>query len=192
MDTLKQKLPPIGQLGPFIALVIACVFFGFTADRFFSGPNLSLILLVISVALGAAALLITPREEDPQIVVPLADIYVSAPGLSAPEVERLVATPLERQFSTIAGLDSMSSTNALGATQITLQFNLSRNIDAAAQDVQAAISRASRQLPQNMPAPPGPTYRCSFTTSRTPRPFSPGITKISRMCGRPRAPSLSE
>ena len=65
-----------------------------------------------------------------------------------------VATPLERQFSTIAGLDSMSSTSALGNTLITLQFNLSRNIDAAAQDVQAAIARAQRQLPPDMPTPP--------------------------------------
>jgi HAE1 family hydrophobic/amphiphilic exporter-1 len=65
-----------------------------------------------------------------------------------------VATPLEREFSTIAGLDSMNSVNALGITQITLQFNLKRNIDAAAQDVQAAISRAAKQLPRDMPSPP--------------------------------------
>ena len=68
-----------------------------------------------------------------------------------------VATPLERQFSTIAGLDSMTSSSALGSTSITLQFNLSRNLDAAAQDVQAAIAAAGRQLPPNMPTPP--TYR---------------------------------
>ncbi len=65
-----------------------------------------------------------------------------------------VATPLERQFSTIAGLDSMSSTNALGVSQITLQFNLSRNLDAAAQDVQAAIAKAGNQLPPDLPNPP--------------------------------------
>ena len=65
-----------------------------------------------------------------------------------------VATPLERQFSTIAGLDSMTSTSALGITRITLQFTLSRNIDAAAQDVQAAISQAARDLPPDMPSPP--------------------------------------
>ena len=67
------------------------------------------------------------------------------------------ATPLEKQFSTIAGLDSMTSTNGLGITKITLQFNLSRNIDAAAQDVQTAIATASSQLPQNIPTPP--TFR---------------------------------
>jgi HAE1 family hydrophobic/amphiphilic exporter-1 len=65
-----------------------------------------------------------------------------------------VATPLERQFSTIAGLDSMTSVNALGITQITLQFSLSRDIDAAAQDVQAAIAKSASQLPPGMPTPP--------------------------------------
>jgi HAE1 family hydrophobic/amphiphilic exporter-1 len=65
-----------------------------------------------------------------------------------------VATPLEKQFSTIAGLDNMSSTSSQGSTQITLQFNLSRNLDGAALDVQSAISAAGRQLPPNMPAPP--------------------------------------
>jgi HAE1 family hydrophobic/amphiphilic exporter-1 len=65
-----------------------------------------------------------------------------------------VATPLERQFSTIAGIDSMTSVSGIGSTSITIQFTLSRDIDAAAQDVQAAISRASRQLPQDMPTPP--------------------------------------
>src|ERR1035437_746782 len=65
-----------------------------------------------------------------------------------------VATVLERQFSTIAGVDSMSSSSAQGSSQITLQFNLSRDIDAAAQDVQAAISRAGHNLPADMPSPP--------------------------------------
>ena len=65
-----------------------------------------------------------------------------------------VATPLEKQFSTIAGIDSMTSTSTLGSTSITLQFDLSRNIDGAAQDVQAAIARAQGQLPPNMPSPP--------------------------------------
>src|SRR3989475_2723869 len=66
-----------------------------------------------------------------------------------------VATPLERQFSGIAGIDSINSSNSQGSTSITLQFNLSRNIDAAAQDVQTAISAALPQLPPGMPNPPG-------------------------------------
>ena len=65
-----------------------------------------------------------------------------------------IATPLEKQFSTIAGIDSMTSSSSLGTTKITLQFDLSRNIDGAAQDVQAAIARASAQLPPSMPTPP--------------------------------------
>jgi len=81
-------------------------------------------------------------------------VLVSAtlPGASPETMASSVATPLEREFSTIAGLDSMNSVNALGITQITLQFNLKRNIDAAAQDVQAAISRAAKQLPAICPA----------------------------------------
>ena len=65
-----------------------------------------------------------------------------------------VATPLEKQFSTIAGVDSISSTNSQGSTNITLQFTLDRDIDAAAQDVQSMIARAARQLPPDMPTPP--------------------------------------
>src|ERR1035437_2041721 len=88
-----------------------------------------------------------------------------------------VATVLERQFSTIAGVDSMSSSSAQGSSQITLQFNLSRDIDAAAQDVQAAISRAGHNLPADMPSPPSfrkvnpadqPVLFLSLTTSTLP------------------------
>ena len=78
----------------------------------------------------------------------------SLPGASPETMASAVATPLERQFSTIAGLDSMTSTNGQGISIITLKFTLERNIDAAAQDVQAAISKAARQLPQDMPNPP--------------------------------------
>ncbi|MGE5415065.1 MAG: efflux RND transporter permease subunit, partial [Syntrophomonadaceae bacterium] len=78
----------------------------------------------------------------------------SLPGASPETMASSVATPLERQFSTIAGLDNMNSTSTQGSTQVTLQFNLSRNLDGAALDVQSAISAAGRQLPPNMPAPP--------------------------------------
>src|SRR5487761_2398238 len=84
-------------------------------------------------------------------------VNTNLPGASPETMASAGATPLERQFSTIAGLDSMSSTNALGVSQITLQFNLSRSIDAAAQDVQAAIAAASAQLPPELPTPP--TYQ---------------------------------
>ena len=76
----------------------------------------------------------------PNVDFPTIQVSASLPGASPETMASAVATPLERQFSTIAGLDSMTSANALGITQITLQFNLNRNIDAAAQDVQAAIA----------------------------------------------------
>src|SRR6185295_10834652 len=81
-------------------------------------------------------------------------VTASLPGANPETMAAAVATPLERQFTTIAGLDSMTSTSALGATQIALQFNLSRDIDAAAQDVNSAIARVSGQLPPDMPTPP--------------------------------------
>ncbi len=76
------------------------------------------------------------------------------PGANPETMASSVATPLEREFSTIAGVESMSSSNSQGVTQITIQFDSERNIDAAAQDVQAAISKAGGQLPPNMPRPP--------------------------------------
>src|SRR5262249_33222072 len=84
-------------------------------------------------------------------------VNAGLPGASPETMASSVATPLEKQFSTIAGLDSMTSVNIQGSSSITLQFSLSRNIDAAAQDVQAAIAGAQSQLPQGMPTPP--SYR---------------------------------
>ena len=90
----------------------------------------------------------------PTIDYPTIDVSASLPGANPDTMAAAVATPLEKQFSTIAGIDSMTSTSRLGNSDITLQFDLSRNIDAAAQDVQAAISRVQGQLPPNMPSPP--------------------------------------
>jgi HAE1 family hydrophobic/amphiphilic exporter-1 len=95
-----------------------------------------------------------PVSDLPNVDFPTILVTASLPGASPETMASAVATPLERQFSTIAGLDSMSSTNALGITQITLQFNLSRNLDAAAQDAQAAIAKAGKQLPPDLPTPP--------------------------------------
>ena len=88
---------------------------------------------------------------------PTIQVTVNLPGASPETMASAVATPLEKQFSTIAGVDSMSSISAQGLSQITIQFTLERNIDAAAQDVQAAITLAAKQLPPNLPTPP--TYR---------------------------------
>ncbi|HTS12810.1 MAG TPA: efflux RND transporter permease subunit [Candidatus Limnocylindrales bacterium] len=93
----------------------------------------------------------------PNVDYPTIQISASLPGANPDTMASAIATPLEKQFSTIAGIDSMTSTSSLGSTQITLQFDLSRNIDAAGQDVQAAIARAAPQLPPNMPTPP--TYQ---------------------------------
>ncbi|HEY1232142.1 MAG TPA: efflux RND transporter permease subunit, partial [Candidatus Binatia bacterium] len=93
----------------------------------------------------------------PTVDFPTITVSANLSGASAETMASSVATPLEKNFSTIAGLDSMSSTSTLGRTQITLQFTLSRNIDAAAQDVQSMIARAARDLPPSMTTPP--SYR---------------------------------
>jgi HAE1 family hydrophobic/amphiphilic exporter-1 len=98
-----------------------------------------------------------PVSDLPNVDFPTIQVNVALPGASPDTMASAVAMPLEKQFSTIAGVDQMTSTNMLGTTSITLQFNLSRNIDAAVQDVQAMIAKAGRDLPQNLPAPP--TYQ---------------------------------
>ncbi len=98
-----------------------------------------------------------PVSDLPNVDFPTIQVQVALPGASPETMASAVAMPLEKQFSTIAGLDQMTSTNMLGSTQITLQFSLGRTIDAAAQDVQAMIAKAGRDLPQDLPAPP--TYQ---------------------------------
>jgi HAE1 family hydrophobic/amphiphilic exporter-1 len=112
----------------------------------------SLVMFAIFL-FGLGAYVLLPVNDLPNVDFPTIQVTASLPGANPDTMASAVATPLERQFSTIGGLDSMTSTSGTGTTRITLQFNLSRNIDAAAQDVQASISRASRQLP-DMPSPP--------------------------------------
>jgi HAE1 family hydrophobic/amphiphilic exporter-1 len=95
-----------------------------------------------------------PVSDLPSVDYPTINVSASLPGASPSTMASSVATPLEKQFSTIAGIDSMSSVSSLGNSQITIQFSLNRDIDAAAQDVQAAIAKAAKQLPPNMPTPP--------------------------------------
>ncbi len=109
------------------------------------------------VIFGIFAYLNLPVSDLPNVEYPTIQVNASLPGASPETMASSVATPLERQFSTIAGLDEMTSTSGQGSTSITLQFSLSRSIDAAAQDVQAMIAAASGQLPPNMPSPP--TFR---------------------------------
>lgn len=113
----------------------------------------SLVMLAVMI-FGVFAYRILPVNDLPSIDFPTIQVTSNLPGASPETMASAVATPLERQFSTISGLDSMTSTNGQGISIITLQFSLDRNIDAAAQDVQAAISKAARQLPQDMPSPP--------------------------------------
>ncbi|HEU0104807.1 MAG TPA: efflux RND transporter permease subunit [Vicinamibacteria bacterium] len=103
---------------------------------------------------GIVAYRALPVAALPSVDYPTIQVTAALPGANPETMASAVATPLERQFSTIAGLDSMTSVNAQGLSNITLQFNLARDIDAAAQDVQAAIAKAARQLPPDMPAPP--------------------------------------
>jgi HAE1 family hydrophobic/amphiphilic exporter-1 len=129
---------------------------GFT-DLFINRPVMTTLVMMAILLFGISAFRQLPMSDLPTVDFPTIQVSASLPGASPETMAAAVATPLERQFSTIAGIDSMLSSSALGSTQITLQFTLSRNIDAAAQDVQAAITRAARQLPRDMPSPP--TYQ---------------------------------
>src|SRR6187551_2947937 len=103
---------------------------------------------------GAVAYNSLPVSDLPNADLPTLLVTASLPGASPETMASAVATPLENQFSTISGLESMTSTNSLGATQITLEFDLDRSLDGAAVDVQSAITQASRLLPPGMPTPP--------------------------------------
>ncbi len=112
-------------------------------------------LLMLGVAVfGVMAYRALPVSDLPKVDMPTLFIMASLPGASPETMASAVATPLERQFTAIAGLDSMTSTNSLGGTQIVLQFDLSRDIDGAAVDVQTAIAEAMPLLPSGMPNPP--------------------------------------
>ncbi|MET3652126.1 efflux RND transporter permease subunit [Dyella japonica] len=120
-------------------------------------PVMTTLLMVALLVFGVAAYPKLPVNELPNVDFPTITVNASLPGAAPETMATAVATPLENQLSTIAGIQSMTSTSALGSTSITLTFELDRNIDGAAQDVQAAISSAQRQLPTNMPTPP--TFR---------------------------------
>ncbi|TMA49074.1 MAG: acriflavine resistance protein B, partial [Deltaproteobacteria bacterium] len=127
------------------------------AAPFIRRPIATTLVMCAVLLFGIGAYQTLPTSDLPNVDFPTLLVQASNPGASPETMASSVATPLERQFSTIAGLTSMNSANALGSTQITLQFDLSRNIDAAAQDVQAAITQATPFLPPGMPTPP--TYR---------------------------------
>lgn len=115
------------------------------------------LVMAAMVIFGIISFFTLPVTDLPAIDYPSITVSASVPGANAETMASAVATPLEKQFSTIAGLDSINSTSALGTSTITLQFNLDRKIDGAAQDVQSAIIAARPFLPANMPTPP--TFR---------------------------------
>src|SRR6201987_4927211 len=106
---------------------------------------------------GILAFNFLPVAPLPQVEFPVIQVSASLPGASPETMASAVATPLERQFGRIAGISEMSSTSYLGSTSITIQFDFTPNINAAAGDVQAAINAAAGQLPTNLPSKP--TYR---------------------------------
>src|SRR5438876_6494315 len=115
-------------------------------------------LLTAAVALsGAVAFRLLPVSPLPEVDFPTISVNASLPGASPETMASSVATPLERQFGRIAGVTEMTSSSGLGSASITLQFELDRDIDAAARDVQAAINAARGNLPANLPA--NPSYR---------------------------------
>jgi hydrophobe/amphiphile efflux-1 (HAE1) family protein len=127
------------------------------SEPFIRRPIATVLLMSALAFLGLTALPRLPVAPLPQIDFPTILVSAALPGASAETMSTSVAAPLERQFAQIAGLTEMTSFSGLGATSVALQFDLNRNIDAAGQDVQAAITAASRTLPQTMTLPP--TYK---------------------------------
>jgi HAE1 family hydrophobic/amphiphilic exporter-1 len=124
---------------------------------FIRRPVLTTLLMAAILIFGLMGYRLLPVSDLPNVDFPTIQVSAALPGASPETMASAVATPLEKQFTTIAGVDSMTSTSALGQSQITIQFALERNIDAAAQDVQAAITKAAPLLPPGMPTPP--TYQ---------------------------------
>ncbi len=123
-------------------------------ELFIRRPVLTTLLMAAVVIFGLMAYIRLPVNDLPNVDYPTIQVIANVPGASPETMASAVATPLERQFSTIAGIDSMTSTSALGVTQIMVTFAFDRNIDAAGQDIQAAIAKTAPLLPPGMPTPP--------------------------------------
>ena len=121
---------------------------------FIKRPVMTSLLMIAVLIFGTLGYFSLPVSELPNVDFPTITVSAKLPGGDPETMASAVATVLENQFSTIAGIDSMTSTSSQGSTQITLQFNLDRNIDAAAQDVQSAIAGSLRKLPPDLPDPP--------------------------------------
>ncbi|MGO9209673.1 MAG: efflux RND transporter permease subunit [Terriglobales bacterium] len=124
------------------------------AELFIKRPVMTTLVMAAILLFGIMGYRLLPVSDLPNVDFPTILVSATLPGATPDTMASAVALPLEKQFSTIAGVDNMTSVSAQGASSITLQFALDRNIDAAAQDVQSMISKAATNLPQNMPTPP--------------------------------------
>jgi hydrophobe/amphiphile efflux-1 (HAE1) family protein len=123
-------------------------------DFFISRPTTTTLLIAAIAGFGLLSYFSLPVSNLPELEYPTIRVQAVLPGANPDAMASTVATPLESEFSTIPGIEHMTSTSQVGETNITLQFELNRGVDAAAQDVQAAISRAAGALPASMPSPP--------------------------------------
>jgi HAE1 family hydrophobic/amphiphilic exporter-1 len=124
------------------------------AELFVRRPVMTVLVMTGILIFGLIGYRLLPVNALPNVDFPTIQVTASLPGANPDTMASAVATPLEKQFSTIAGIDSMTSVSTSGQTTVTMQFALDRNIDAAAQDVQSAIAAAARSLPSTLPTPP--------------------------------------
>ena len=146
-------------------------------ELFVRRPVMTVLVMTGILIFGLAGYRLLPVSTLPNVDFPTIQVTAELPGASPETMASAVATVLERQFSTIAGIDEMSSVSGQGITRVTIQFALDRDIDAAAQDVNSAIASAARQLPATMPAPPSfrkvnpadfPVYYLALTSQTLP------------------------
>ncbi len=147
------------------------------SEIFVRRPVMTVLVMAGILFFGLAAYRLLPVSTLPNVDFPTIQVTGQLPGASPETMASAVATPLEKQFSTIAGIDQMTSVSGQGTTSITIQFSLDRDIDAAAQDVNSAIATAARQLPSTMSAPPSfrkvnpadfPVYYLALTSDTLP------------------------
>src|ERR1700742_2266940 len=123
-------------------------------DFFIFRPTTTTLLIVAIAGFGMLSYFSLPVSNLPEVEYPTIRVSAALPGANPDAMASTVAAPLESEFSTIPGIENMTSSSLIGTTNITLQLSLNRSVDAAAQDVQAAISRAAGTLPASMPTPP--------------------------------------
>src|SRR6266849_4343996 len=123
------------------------------SELFIKRPITTTLIMLGIVVFGVMAYRLLPVSDLPVVDFPTIQVNGNLPGASPETVASAVALPLEKQFSTISGVTAINALSSLGGTNITLQFDLNRNIDAAAQDVQSMIAKTQRSLPPQMPTP---------------------------------------